>query len=140
MIHPTLKSTKADFKSAIGRSFTGTPKKRSQRTNQNLKARACRHIVSSMPIMLLGDTETRRSQTGILLFCNKAPTMWFSKRQNSVEASTFGSEFTAMKNAVEMIEALRYKLRMFGVPIEGPTNVFCDKKQSVRIRCVPNQH
>jgi hypothetical protein len=73
-----------------------------------------------------GDTETRRSQTGILLFCNSAPTIWFSKRQNSVEASTFGSEFTAMKNAVEMIEALRYKLRMLGVPIEGPTNIFCD--------------
>jgi hypothetical protein len=61
-----------------------------------------------------GDTETRRSQIGILLFCYlfcyKAPTMWFSKRQSSVEASTFGSEFTAMKNAVEIIEALRYKL------------------------------
>jgi hypothetical protein len=54
--------------------------------------------------------------------------MWFSKRQNSVEASTFGLEFTTMKNAVEMIEALRYKLRMFGVPIEGPTNVFCDNE------------
>jgi hypothetical protein len=73
-----------------------------------------------------GDTENRRSRTGMLLFCNSAPTIWFSKRQNSVEASTFGSEFTAMKNAVEMIEALRYKLRMFGVPIEGPTNIFCD--------------
>jgi hypothetical protein len=73
-----------------------------------------------------GDTETRRSQTGILLFCNTAPIIWFSKRQNSVEASTFGSEFTAMKNAVEMIEALRYKLRMFGVPVDGPTNIFCD--------------
>jgi hypothetical protein len=73
-----------------------------------------------------GDTETRRSQTGILLFCNRAPIIWFSKRQNSVEASTFGSEFTAMKNAVEMIEAMRYKLRMFGVPIDGPTNIFCD--------------
>jgi hypothetical protein len=75
-----------------------------------------------------GDTETRRSQTGILLFCNKAPVIWHSKRQNSVEASTFGSEFTALKNAVEMIEALRYKLRMFGVPIDGPTNVFCDNE------------
>ena len=31
-----------------------------------------------------------------------------------------------MKNAVEMIEAMRYKLRMFGIPIEGPTNIFCD--------------
>ncbi len=73
-----------------------------------------------------GDTKTRPSQTGILLFCNKAPVIWHSKRQNSVEVSTFGSEFTAMKNAVEMIEALRYKLRMFGVPIDGPTKVFCD--------------
>jgi hypothetical protein len=52
--------------------------------------------------------------------------MWFNKRHNSVEASTFGSEFTAVKNAVEMMEALRYKLWMFGVPIDGPTNVFCD--------------
>ena len=72
------------------------------------------------------DTETRRSQTGILLFCNSAPVIWFSKRQNSVEASTFGSEFTAMKNAIELIEALRYKLRMFGVSLEGSTNVFSD--------------
>jgi hypothetical protein len=54
--------------------------------------------------------------------------MWFSKRQNSLEASTFGSEFTAMKNAVEMIEALWYKLWMFGVPIEGPTSVLCDNE------------
>jgi hypothetical protein len=75
-----------------------------------------------------GDTETKRSQTGILLFCNKAPNMRFSKRQNSVEASTFRLEFRAMKNVVEMIEALRYKLQMLGVPIEGPTNVFCDNE------------
>ena len=69
-----------------------------------------------------------RSQTGILIFCNSAPTIWHSKRQNTVEVSTFGSEFNAMKNAVELTEALRYKLRMFGVPIEGPTNVFCDNE------------
>ena len=46
------------------------------------------------------DKVTRRSQTGILIFCNRAPILWFSKRQNSVESSTFGSEFTALKNAV----------------------------------------
>ena len=75
-----------------------------------------------------GDSTTRRSQTGILIFMNRAPILWFSKRQNLVEASTFGSEITAMRSAVKFIEALRYKLRMFGVPIEGPTNVFCDKE------------
>ena len=74
------------------------------------------------------DRATRRSQTGILLFCNKAPIVWHSKRQNTVEASTFGSEFQAMKNAIELIEAMRYKLRMFGVPLEQPTNIFCDNE------------
>ena len=74
------------------------------------------------------NTVTRRSQTGLLLFVNRAPVMWFSKRQNTVETSTFRSEFIAMKTAVEDIEALCYKLRMFGIPIEGPTNVFCDNE------------
>ena len=27
-----------------------------------------------------------------------------------------------------MIVALRYKLMMFGIPIEGPTNVFCENE------------
>ena len=53
-----------------------------------------------------GDTTTRRSQVGILLFMNCAPIIWYSKRQNLVEASAFGSEITAMKNAVELIEAM----------------------------------
>ena len=33
-----------------------------------------------------------------------------------------------MRTAVEHIKSLRYKLRMFGIPIEGPTNVFCDNE------------
>ena len=77
---------------------------------------------------LAANKVTRRSQTGILLFCNRAPVMWYSKRQNTVETSTFGSEFIALKIAVELIEGLRYKLRMFGVPVEGPTNIFCDNE------------
>ena len=75
-----------------------------------------------------GNKVTRRSQTGILIFVNKAPIIAFSKRQNTVETSTFSSEFTALKNAVQLVEALGYNLRMFGVPIEGPTNVFCDNE------------
>jgi hypothetical protein len=68
---------------------------------------------------------------------NSAPIMWFSKRQNTVETSTFGSEFVAMKIAVELIEALRYKLRMFGIPIEGPASVFCDNNLGVLNVTVP---
>jgi hypothetical protein len=75
-----------------------------------------------------GKQVTRQSQSGILLFVCRAVVLWFSKRQNIVETSTFGSEFVAMRIAVDLIEALRYKLRMFGVPIEGPTNVFCNSE------------
>jgi hypothetical protein len=62
---------------------------------------------------------------------NCAPIIWYSKRQNTVEASTFSAEYIALKTAVEMIEGLRYKLCMFGVPIEKSTLVFCDNQAVV---------
>jgi hypothetical protein len=81
-----------------------------------------------------GNLVTRRSHTGVIIFCNKAPILWFSKRQNTVETSTFGSEFIAARIAVELIEGLRYKLRMFGIPIDGPANMYCDNS-GVVINC-----
>jgi hypothetical protein len=58
-------------------------------------------------------------------------------KKNTVETSTFGSEFVAMKITVELIDALRYKLRMFGIPIEGPASVFCDNNSVVLNVTVP---
>ena len=84
-----------------------------------------------------GNRVTRRSHTGIIIFCNRAPIIWFSKRQNTVETSSFGSEFVAARIAVELIEGLRYKLRMFGIPIDGPTNVFCDNQSVVTNATMP---
>ena len=83
------------------------------------------------------NTVTRRSQTGILIFLNRAPIVWYSKRQNTVETSTFGREFIAMRTAVEHSDTLRYKLRMFGIPIEGPTNVFCDNEAVFKNTTIP---
>ena len=85
-----------------------------------------------------GNTVTRRSQTGCLLFVNRAPIIWYSKHQNTVETSTFWSEFIAMKTVVEQIEALRYKLHMFGVPLEGPTNIFCDNESVFKNASIPD--
>ena len=85
-----------------------------------------------------GDKVTRRSQTGLLLFVNRAPVVWYSKRQNMVERSTFGSEFITMKTAVKQIEALWYKLRMFGIPIEGSMNIFCDNKAVFKNTTMPD--
>jgi hypothetical protein len=84
-----------------------------------------------------GNLLNRRSHTGILIYVNNAPIIWYSKRQNTVESSSFGSEFVALRVATEMIESLRYKLRMFGVPIIGPAVVYCDNKSVVTNASVP---
>ena len=77
---------------------------------------------------------------------NKAPIIAYSKRQNSVETSTFGSEFTAMKQAVEIVKGLKYKLRMFGVPLAGiesngklqqPANIYCDNEAVYKNVTIP---
>jgi hypothetical protein len=57
-----------------------------------------------------GDIATRRSRTGFLIFLNSSPIYWFSKKQTSVETSSFGSEFCAMKQCCEYVRGLRYKL------------------------------
>ena len=80
---------------------------------------------------------TRRSHSGILIYCQNTPIVWFSKRQNTVETSSFGSEFVALRIATELIQALRYKLRMFGVPIEGPTDIFCDNESVTKNASIP---
>ena len=84
-----------------------------------------------------GNVKNRRSQTGVLIFVNKAPIHWYSKRQATVESSTFGAEFCAMRVATDQIESLRYKLRMFGIPIDGPANVYCDNEAVYKNTVLP---
>ena len=78
-----------------------------------------------------GDTATRRSRIGFVVFLNSAPIYWFSKRQTGVETSTFGSEFAAMKQAYEHVQDLRYKLRMMGINIPEPTFIFGDNQSAL---------
>jgi hypothetical protein len=59
------------------------------------------------------------------------------ERQNPVESSSFGSEFVALRAAKDMLVTLQYKLRMFGVPIDGPANLFCDNSGVVKNTTIP---
>ena len=83
------------------------------------------------------DRVSRRSRSGVLIYLNRSPIVWYSKRQNSVETSTFGSEFVALKAATELVVGLRYKLRMMGVPIDGATNVQVDNQSVVYNTTLP---
>jgi hypothetical protein len=46
-------------------------------------------------------------------------------------------KYCAMKTAIVMIEGLRYKLRMMGIPLNGPTSVLCDNQSVVKNTTVP---
>jgi len=78
------------------------------------------------------DLITRRSTTGIIFFLFNTPIIWYAKRQNTIESSTFGSEFVVLKIASELNDALHYKLRMFGMPIIEPTKTYCDNEIVVK--------
>lgn len=46
---------------------------------------------------------TLRYHTGILIYLNCTPIIWYSKAQNIAESSTVGSEFVAVLITVNMI-------------------------------------
>ena len=66
------------------------------------------------------------------------PINFYSKKQLTIESSTYGSEFIALEAAQEMLDSLIYKLKMLGVPISGPVRIFYDKKSVVKSSTFPD--
>lgn len=94
-------------------------------------------LISELDINVFCDADhahdklTGRSITAILGFVGSTPTIWHSKRQTSVQTSSFGAEFTALKKAVEEVVALRYHLRSMGVLITKPSPIYVDNMSVV---------
>ncbi len=84
-----------------------------------------------------GNKVMRCLHTGIIIYVQNALILWYSKWQNTVEAATFESEMVALRICKELIVVMRYKLRMFGVEIDGPANVFFDNCGLVKNVSVP---
>ena len=70
-----------------------------------------------------GDKMTRRSRTGYFIWINQALIGWVSQQHPTIESAVFGIEFVALKNVMESLQGTRYKLRMMGMPINGPSLV-----------------
>ena len=66
--------------------------------------------------------------TRILILLNRAPIMWYSRNKNMIEKWSFGCKCFAIKEAAEMIRSLIYKPWMFGIPMDGTTDVFYDNQ------------
>jgi hypothetical protein len=84
------------------------------------------------------DQLTRRSVTGIVLLLNNTPICWISKRQTTVESSTYGSELVATRMAVELIMSMRYCLRMLGVNLEKRSMLVDDNMAVVLNTTIPS--
>lgn len=93
--------------------------------------------VDTVPITVFKDAshatclDTRRSVTGILILLGNAPIFFYSKRQNTVESSTYGSELVAMRIAIENLLGLRYKLRMMGMDVEKCSTLLGDNNSVI---------
>jgi hypothetical protein len=84
------------------------------------------------------DKLTRRSVTGIILMINNTPLSWMSKRQKTVETSTYKSELIAAQIAVDMIIEWRYKLRMLGITLEAQSWMLGDNMAVVINTTLPS--
>ena len=49
---------------------------------------------------------------------------WFLKKQSTVKSSRFGAEFVFMKQGIDALRGLQYKLRMMDILMSGPSYIF----------------
>ena len=100
--------------------------------NEDLDPKIPEPLVPEMEVNIFVDANhahdkvTGRSVTGLFGFVGCTPVLWKSKRQASVQTSTFGAEFTALKKAVEEVITLSYYLRSMGIRVSKPTPIFVD--------------
>ena len=83
------------------------------------------------------DQITARAVTECLHLVNATPSHWHTKRQATVEAATFCSEFVAARIATDQIIDLRYTLMYLGVPIRSNSYMFGDNKSVVDSASIP---
>jgi hypothetical protein len=79
-----------------------------------------------------------RSVTGVLHLCNQTLIDWYSKQQDKVKTTTFGSEFTAAWLAVDQIIDLRTTLRYLRVPVNNKSFMFGDNQAVVTKTSIPH--
>ena len=87
---------------------------------------------------LYHDLATGRAVSGVLHFVNQTPIEWFTKKQATVETSTYGSEFAAGRVAIQQIAGLRTTLRYLGVKLEGPSYLFGDNASVATSGSIPH--
>ena len=84
------------------------------------------------------DKVTCRSVSGIVMMVNSTVVRTFSKRQTTVESSTYGSELVASRIATDLAVEISYTLQMLGVPVDGSILLLGDNKSVVLNTTIPS--
>ena len=74
---------------------------------------------------------TGRSVASMIYFINGTTTDTFSKKQSTVETTTYGSKFVAAKTCVEQVIDIQTILRYLGVPTIEHSEMFGDNNAVV---------
>ena len=72
------------------------------------------------------------------MLLNNTPIVWISKRQKTVETSTYGSELVAARIAIDLIIEMRYKMRLLGVRLEEQTIMLGDNMSVILNTTIPS--
>ena len=72
------------------------------------------------------------------MFVNRKLVRYLSKRQKTVETSSYGSELVAARIATKLAMEYRYNLRMLGVEIDGPCRMFGNNNSVILNTTMPS--
>ena len=87
-----------------------------------------------------GDTDDRKSRTGIIFKMANGPISWSSQRQGCTSDSTTEAEFVALAEAAKEAIWLRRLLASLGLRQSVPTPIFCDNQSAIRLVKNPEFH
>ena len=87
---------------------------------------------------LYHDLATGQAVTGVLHFLNQTPIDWYSKKQETVETATHGSECAAARAAIQQIAGIRQALQHLGVPLQESSFLFDDNESVVKSGTIPH--
>ena len=94
--------------------------------------------VSYVDANLAHNLLTGHAVTGVLHMFNQTPGDWFTKKQATVETSTYGSEFVAARTATQQIIDIRLQFRYLGAPVAPTTYLFGDNASVVQSASIPH--
>ena len=94
--------------------------------------------MSKLDANLHHDLATEKAVTAALHFLNQTPIDAYTKRQSTVETTTYGSEFVAARTAIDQIIDIRTTLQYLGVPIIDKSYMFGDNRSVVTSSTIPN--